>query len=84
MNDVVQNIIHFVITFLFAVFFLMSGVAARLVSRKVQAFMQDRWVRCIIGRGDCQPIPRPDELLLGNTSLHLSSLPLSCCRSRPI
>jgi NADH-quinone oxidoreductase subunit H len=44
MNDVVQNIIHFVITFLFAVFFLMTAASLLVWSeRKVQAFMQDRW-----------------------------------------
>src|SRR5258706_14311569 len=44
MNDVVQNIIHFVITFLFSVFFLMTAASLLVWSeRKVQAFMQDRW-----------------------------------------
>ncbi|HZC78758.1 MAG TPA: NADH-quinone oxidoreductase subunit NuoH [Ktedonobacterales bacterium] len=44
MNDVVQNIIHFVVTFLFAVFFLMTAASLLVWSeRKVQAFMQDRW-----------------------------------------
>jgi NADH-quinone oxidoreductase subunit H len=44
MNDVLQNIIHFVITFLFALLFLMT--AAALLSyfdRKVQAYTQDRY-----------------------------------------
>ncbi|HEX9412194.1 MAG TPA: complex I subunit 1 family protein [Ktedonobacterales bacterium] len=43
MNDVVQNIIHVVITLLFALFFLLT--AATLLSyldRKVMAWMQDR------------------------------------------
>jgi NADH-quinone oxidoreductase subunit H len=43
MNDVVQNIIHFVVTFLFALLFLM-GAAVVLVywERKFMALMQDR------------------------------------------
>jgi NADH-quinone oxidoreductase subunit H len=44
MNDVVQNIIHFVVTFLFSVFFLMTAASLLVWSeRKVQAFTQDRW-----------------------------------------
>src|SRR5260370_7310594 len=44
MNDVVQNTIHFVVTFLFAVFFLMTAASLLVWSeRKVQAFMHDRW-----------------------------------------
>ena len=44
MNDVLQVVIHFVITLLFALLFLMG--AATILSwadRKVQAFMQDRY-----------------------------------------
>lgn len=44
MNDVVYNIIHFVITFIFAMFFLMTAASLLVYSeRKIQAFMQDRW-----------------------------------------
>src|SRR6478752_477824 len=44
MNDVVQNIIHFVVTFLFSLFFLMTAASLLVYSeRKIQAFMQDRW-----------------------------------------
>ena len=44
MNDVVYNIIHFVITFVFALFFLMTAASLLVYSeRKIQAFMQDRW-----------------------------------------
>jgi len=43
MNDVVQNIIHFVVTFLFSLLFLM-GAATIMVywERKLMALMQDR------------------------------------------
>lgn len=43
MNDVVQNIIHFVVTFVFALLFLM-GAATIMVywERKLMALMQDR------------------------------------------
>ena len=44
MNDVVYNIIHFFITFIFALFFLMTAASLLVYSeRKIQAFMQDRW-----------------------------------------
>ena len=66
MNDVVQNIIHFVITFLFAVFFLMTAASLLVWSeRKVQAFMQDRWGPLHYGpQGILLAILDPMKLLL--------------------
>src|SRR5215469_8799893 len=43
MNDVVQNIIHFAITFLFSLVFLMAEATVLVyLERKVMALMQDR------------------------------------------
>jgi NADH-quinone oxidoreductase subunit H len=43
-NSVALTIIHFVITFIFAFFFLMTAASLLVYSeRKLQAFMQDRW-----------------------------------------
>jgi NADH-quinone oxidoreductase subunit H len=43
MNDVVQNIIHFVVTFLFALLFLMGAAVVMVYwERKFMALMQDR------------------------------------------
>ncbi len=43
MNDVVQNIIHFVVTFLFSLVFLMAAATVLVyLERKVMAYMQDR------------------------------------------
>jgi NADH-quinone oxidoreductase subunit H len=66
MNDVVQNIIHFVITFLFSVFFLMTAASLLVWSeRKVQAFMQDRWGPLHYGpQGILLAILDPMKLLL--------------------
>jgi len=44
MNDVVLNIIHFLITFLFSLGFLMTAATIlTYLERKVQAYMQDRY-----------------------------------------
>lgn len=44
MSDLVQNIIHFVVTFIFAIGFLMTAAALlAYADRKFQAFVQDRW-----------------------------------------
>ena len=44
MNDVVLTIIHFVVTFLFALGFLMTAATIlTYLERKVQAYMQDRY-----------------------------------------
>ncbi len=43
MNDVIQNIIHFVVTFLFSLIFLMAAATVLVyLERKVMALMQDR------------------------------------------
>jgi NADH-quinone oxidoreductase subunit H len=43
MNDVVQNIIHFVVTFLFSLIFLMAAATIMVYwERKLMALMQDR------------------------------------------
>ncbi len=43
MNDVVQNIIHFVVTFLFSLIFLMAAATVMVYwERKLMALMQDR------------------------------------------
>jgi NADH-quinone oxidoreductase subunit H len=66
MNDVVQNIIHFVVTFLFSLFFLMTAASLLVWSeRKVQAFMQDRWGPLHYGpQGILLAIIDPMKLLL--------------------
>lgn len=44
MNDVVLNIIHFLVTFLFSLGFLMTAATIlTYLERKVQAYMQDRY-----------------------------------------
>ena len=44
MNDVLQNIIHLVVTFLFSLLFLMTAAALlSYLDRKVQAWTQDRY-----------------------------------------
>ncbi|HEX9038445.1 MAG TPA: NADH-quinone oxidoreductase subunit NuoH [Ktedonobacterales bacterium] len=44
MNDVVLNIIHFLVTFLFSLGFLMlAATVLTYLERKVQAYMQDRY-----------------------------------------
>jgi len=44
MPDILQLIIHFVVTFLFSLLFLMTAAAIMsYLDRKVQAFAQDRW-----------------------------------------
>ncbi|MBF6592129.1 MAG: NADH-quinone oxidoreductase subunit H, partial [Ktedonobacterales bacterium] len=43
-NSVPQAIIHFVITFVFSIFFLMTAASLLVYAeRKFQAFVQDRW-----------------------------------------
>ena len=66
MNDVVYNIIHFIITFGFALFFLMTAASLLVYSeRKVQAFMQDRWGPLHYGpQGILLAIIDPMKLLL--------------------
>src|SRR5579884_3656108 len=66
MNDVVQNIIHFLITFLFSLLFLM-GAATVLVylERKVMALMQDRYGPLHYGpQGTLQTVMDVGKLLL--------------------
>lgn len=44
MNDVLLTIIHFVVTFLFGLFFLLTAATILVyLERKVQAYMQDRY-----------------------------------------
>ncbi len=66
MNDVVQNIIHFVVTFLFSLIFLMSAASILVyLERKIMAFMQDRWGPLHYGpQGILQAIIDPMKLLL--------------------
>jgi len=66
MNDVVYNIIHFIITFGFSLFFLMTAASLLVYSeRKVQAFMQDRWGPLHYGpQGILLAIIDPMKLLL--------------------
>lgn len=66
MNDVVQNIIHFVVTFLFALIFLMSAASILVyLERKIQAFVQDRYGPLHYGpQGILQAVIDPMKLLL--------------------
>jgi NADH-quinone oxidoreductase subunit H len=66
MSDVVvQNIIHFVVTFVFSLFFLMTAASILVyLERKVQAFMQDRWGPLHYGpQGILQAVIDPMKLL---------------------
>jgi NADH-quinone oxidoreductase subunit H len=66
MNDVLYNVIHFIVTFLFALLFLM-GSATILVylERKVMAFMQDRYGPLHYGpQGSLQTLLDVGKLLL--------------------
>ncbi len=65
-NSVAGTIIHFVITFLFSLFFLMTAASLLVYSeRKIQAFMQDRWGPLHYGpQGIFQAFLDPMKLLL--------------------
>ncbi|WIG61496.1 MAG: NADH-ubiquinone oxidoreductase chain H [Ktedonobacterales bacterium] len=66
MNPVLQNVIHFVITFVFSMLFLM-GSASILVylERKVQAYVQERYGPYHYGpQGILQAVIDPAKLLL--------------------
>ncbi|MGH2484500.1 MAG: NADH-quinone oxidoreductase subunit H, partial [Ktedonobacterales bacterium] len=65
-NDVVQNIIHFVVTFIFSVFFVMTAASLGVWGeRKVQAWAQDRWGPLHYGpQGLLNAILDPMKLLL--------------------
>src|SRR5690348_13180398 len=66
MPDIVQLIIHFVVTFLFSLLFLMTAAAIMsYLDRKVQAFAQDRWGPYHYGpQGALQPLFDVGKLLL--------------------
>ena len=65
-NDVVQTIIHFVVTFVFSLFFVMTAASLGVWGeRKVQAWAQDRWGPLHYGpQGILQAILDPMKLLL--------------------
>jgi NADH-quinone oxidoreductase subunit H len=66
MNDFVQNLIHFVVTFLFTLIFLMSAASILVyLERKIQAFVQDRYGPLHYGpQGILQAVLDPMKLLL--------------------
>ena len=86
MNDVLQNIIHFVVTFIFSLFFLMTAASLLVyLERKFQAFVQDRLGPYHYGpQGILQAIIDPMKLLLKEDVKGLTSTDNIVFRLAPV
>ncbi|MGZ3600094.1 MAG: complex I subunit 1/NuoH family protein [Ktedonobacterales bacterium] len=86
MNDVLQIIIHFVVTFIFALLFLMTAASLLVyLERKFQAFVQDRLGPYHYGpQGILQAVIDPMKLLLKEDVKGLTSTDSIVFRLAPV